>query len=191
MANDNRRLGNFGLTGIPAAPRGVPQIEVEFDIDADGILSVRAIDKATGKEQQITIEQSSGINDDDIERMRDEAEKFKEQDEAAKEAADKRNLADQSTWQAEKMLTENEDMIEADEKSSIEEKVEAVKEALKGESLEVIDSAVEELNKVIQPVAQRVYEAKAAEQQQEQAQPQPPQGDGGDDVIDADFEVKE
>ena len=189
MARDNRKLDNFTLDGIPAAPRGVPQIEVEFDIDANGILSVRAVDKATGKEQHITIEQSSGISDEDIKTMRDEADKFKEQDDAAKEKADKRNTADQSVWQAEKLIKESEDNIDEADKSAIEEKIEAAKKALEGEDLAAIDAAVEELNKTIQPVAQKMYEAAAAEEQQQpEAQPASNQGD---DVIDADFEVKE
>jgi len=189
MARDNRKLDNFTLDGIPAAPRGVPQIEVEFDIDANGILSVRAVDKATGKEQHITIEQSSGISDEDIKSMRDEADKFKEQDDAAKEKADKRNTADQSVWQAEKLIKESEDKIDEADKSAIEEKIEAAKKALEGEDLAAIDAAVEELNTTIQPVAQKMYEAAAAEEQQQpEAQPASNQDD---DVIDADFEVKE
>jgi len=189
MARDNRTLDTFTLDGIPAAPRGVPQIEVEFDIDANGILSVRAVDKATGKEQHITIEQSSGISDEDIKTMRDEADKFKEQDDAAKEKADKRNTADQSVWQAEKLIKESEDKIDEADKSAIEEKIEAAKKALEGEDLAAIDAAVEELNTTIQPVAQKMYEAAAAEEQQQpEAQPASNQDD---DVIDADFEVKE
>jgi molecular chaperone DnaK len=190
MARDNRKLDNFTLDGIPAAPRGVPQIEVEFDIDANGILSVRAVDKATGKEQHITIEQSSGISDEDIKTMRDEADKFKEQDDAAKEKADKRNTADQSVWQAEKLIKESEDKIDEADKSAIEEKIEAAKKALEGEDLAAIDAAVEELNTTIQPVAQKMYEAAAAEEQQQQPEAQPASNQD-DDVIDADFEVKE
>jgi molecular chaperone DnaK len=190
MARDNRMLDTFTLDGIPAAPRGVPQIEVEFDIDANGILSVRAVDKATGKEQHITIEQSSGISDEDIKTMRDEADKFKEQDDAAKEKADKRNTADQSVWQAEKLIKESEDKIDEADKSAIEEKIEAAKKALEGEDLAAIDTAVEELNTTIQPVAQKMYEAAAAEEQQQQPEAQPASNQG-DDVIDADFEVKE
>jgi len=189
MARDNRILDNFTLDGIPSAPRGVPQIEVEFDIDANGILSVRAVDKATGKEQHITIEQSSGISDEDIERMRDEAEKFKEQDEAAKEVADKRNTADQTVWQAEKLIKENEGKLDDADKSAIEEKIDAAKKALEGEDLAAIDTAVEELNATIQPVAQKMYEAAAAAEQQQQPDAEPVSNQ--DEVIDADFEVKE
>jgi molecular chaperone DnaK len=189
MARDNRILDNFTLDGIPSAPRGVPQIEVEFDIDANGILSVRAVDKATGKEQHITIEQSSGISDEDIERMRDEAEKFKEQDEAAKEVADKRNTADQTVWQAEKLIKESEGKLDDADKSAIEEKIDAAKKALEGEDLAAIDTAVEELNTTIQPVAQKMYEAAAAAEQQQQPDADP--ASNQDEVIDADFEVKE
>ena len=189
MARDNRILDNFTLDGIPSAPRGVPQIEVEFDIDANGILSVRAVDKATGKEQHITIEQSSGISDEDIERMRDEAEKFKEQDEAAKEVADKRNTADQTVWQAEKLIKESEGKLDDADKSAIEEKIDAAKKALEGEDLAAIDTAIEELNTTIQPVAQKMYEAAAAAEQQQQPDADP--ASNQDEVIDADFEVKE
>ena len=189
MARDNRILDNFTLDGIPSAPRGVPQIEVEFDIDANGILSVRAVDKAAGKEQHITIEQSSGISDEDIERMRDEAEKFKEQDEAAKEVADKRNTADQTVWQAEKLIKESEGKLDDADKSAIEEKIDAAKKALEGEDLAAIDTAVEELNTTIQPVAQKMYEAAAAAEQQQQPDADP--ASNQDEVIDADFEVKE
>ncbi|MBC8370606.1 MAG: molecular chaperone DnaK [Planctomycetes bacterium] len=191
MARDNRVLDTFTLDGIPPAPRGVPQIEVEFDIDANGILSVRAVDKATGKEQHITIEQSSGISDDDIERMRDEAEKFKEQDQAAKDVADKRNTADQTVWQAEKMLSENESKIDDADKTAIQEKIDSLKKALEGEDLSAIDTAVEELNSTVQPVAQKMYEASAAEQQQQEPPHAEAASNSEDDVIDADFEVKE
>jgi molecular chaperone DnaK len=189
MAKDNRVLGQFILDGIPAAPRGVPQIEVEFDIDANGILSVRAVDKATDKEQHITIEQSSGISDEDIERMRDEADKFKEQDAVAKESADKRNTADQTVWQAEKLLSENEDKIDDSDKTVVEEKIAEAKKALEGDDLPAIDAAVEELNSTIQPIAQKMYEASAAEQQQPPHAE--PASNDADEVIDADFEVKE
>lgn len=190
MAADNRTLDKFHLDGIPPAPRGVPQIEVEFDIDSNGILHVEARDKATGKEHKVRIEQSSGISDDDISRMQDEAERFKEQDEAAKAVADKRNSADQVVWQAEKLLKEQEAKIEEADKSAVEAAIEEVKEVLKGDDLSAIDSKVDALNQVLQPIAQKLYQ----ESSEPGAGPAPEQGadnsSEADDVVDADYEVK-
>jgi len=189
MAADNRTLDRFTLDGIPPAPRGVPQIEVEFDIDSNGILHVQAVDKATGKEHKVRIEQSSGLSDDDIQRMQDDAEKFKEQDEAAKGVVEKRNMADQTVWQAQKMLKENEGKIEESDKTLVEEKITAVEEALKGEDLAAIDAKVEELTQALHPIASKLYqEAEGAGQ----PGPEAPSGEesAADDVVDADFEVK-
>jgi len=190
MAADNRTLDKFHLDGIPPAPRGVPQIEVEFDIDSNGILHVEARDKATGKEHKVRIEQSSGLSDEDISRMQDEAERFKEQDEAAKAVADKRNSADQVVWQAEKLLKEQEAKIEDADKSAVEAAIEEVKEVLKGEDLSAIDSKVDALNQVLQPIAQKLYQDSA----ESDAGPAPEQGadnsHAADDVVDADYEVK-
>lgn len=190
MAADNRTLDKFHLDGIPPAPRGVPQIEVEFDIDSNGILHVEARDKATGKEHKVRIEQSSGISEEDISRMQDEAERFKEQDEAAKAVADKRNSADQVVWQAEKLIKEQEAKIEEADKTAVEAAIEEVKEALKGEDLAAIESKVEALNLVLQPIAQKLYQ----ESPEANAGPAPEQGadnsNEADDVVDADYEVK-
>ncbi|MCP4093139.1 MAG: molecular chaperone DnaK [Planctomycetes bacterium] len=190
MAADNRTLDRFTLDGIPPAPRGVPQIEVEFDVDSNGILHVHAVDKATGKEHKVRIEQSSGLSDDDIQRMQDDAEKFKEQDEAAKDVVEKRNLADQAVWQAQKMLKENEAKIDEADKTAVEEKITAVEEALKGEDMAAIDAKVEELTQALHPIASKLYS------ETEEGQPGPPPApeagadDAADDVVDADFEVK-
>jgi molecular chaperone DnaK len=189
MAGDNRTLDKFHLDGIPPAPRGVPQIEVEFDIDSNGILHVEARDKATGKEHKVRIEQSSGLNDDDIQRMQEDAERFKEQDEAAKAVADKRNSADQVVWQAEKLLKEQESKIEEADRKAVEAAIEEAKEALKGTDMAAIDAKVEALNAVLQPIAQKLYQDSAAEG----AAPEgaPAEGDEKpDDVVDADYEVK-
>ncbi|MGB0953278.1 MAG: molecular chaperone DnaK [Planctomycetota bacterium] len=194
MAADNRTLDRFTLDGIPPAPRGVPQIEVEFDIDTNGILHVHAIDKATGKEHKVRIEQSSGISEEDIQRMQDDAEKFKEQDEAAKEIVEKRNVADQTVWQAQKLMKEQGEKLDANEKEDVEAKIADLEEALKGEDMDLIDQKVEALNASLQAVAQKLYAedgdgagAGAAggpgpEAAQEES--------GNDDVVDADFEVK-
>ena len=191
MAVDNRTLGRFQLDGIAPAPRGVPQIEVEFDIDSNGILSVRATDKATNKEQHITIQDSSGLSEEEVQEMRDSAEKFKEQDVAAKENAEKRNAADQSVWAAEKLLKDHADDIEESEKEEIESKIEVVKNALKEDDISAIDSASEELMKAVHPVTQKIYEAKAAEQASAQPGAAEPVSNADQEVVDADFEVKD
>jgi len=188
MAADNRTLDKFHLDGIPPAPRGVPQIEVEFDIDSNGILHVEARDKATGKEHKVRIEQSSGITDEDINRMQEDAERFKDQDEAAKEMADKRNTADQVVWQAEKLLKEQEGKIEDADKTAVEAAIEEAKLALKESDLAAIDAKVEALNQVLQPIAAKLYQAAAAEGGE--AAPEADASDEQDDVVDADYEVK-
>ena len=189
MAHDNRTLDRFTLDGIPAAPRGVPQIEVEFDIDSNGILHVQAVDKATGKEHKVRIEQSSGLSDDDIQRMQDDAEKFKEQDEAAKGIVEKRNLADQSVWQAQKLLKENEAKIDEADRKAVEEKIEALEEALKGEDMAAIEAKMEELNQAMHPIASKLYQEGAGAPEGE-PQPAGDSGNSNEDVVDADFEVK-
>ena len=133
MAADNKSLGRFTLEGIPPAPRGIPQIEVTFDIDADGILKVSATDKATGKSQQITIHASSGLTEDEVERMRDEAKSHAEQDLQRKELAEAKNIADQSVYSGEKLLRDHGDKISADLKSELEAKIDDVKMKLNGE----------------------------------------------------------
>ena len=190
MAVDNRTLDRFTLDGIPPAPRGVPQIEVEFDVDSNGILHVQAIDKATGKEHKVRIEQSSGLSDADIQQMQDDAEKFKEQDEAAKEVVEKRNTADQTVWQAQKMLKENEAKIDAADKTLVEEKITALEEALKGEDMAAVDAKVEELTQALHPIAAKLYEAEGAEAGQSGAEAPAGEQNPAEDVVDADFEVK-
>ncbi len=193
MAKDNKTIGRFHLDGIPAAPRGVPQIEVTFDIDANGILHVSAKDKATGKEQSIRIEASSGLSDADIQRMKDEAAANADADKAEKEKIDKINAADSTIFQTEKQLKEFGDKLPADKKQPIEDALAKLKEAHKSQDVAAIDAAMAELNTVFQAASQEMYAA-ANEQGAPQGEPQadaspnPSQGGGDDEVTDVDFE---
>ena len=171
MAKDNKLIGEFNLDGISPAPRGVPQIEVTFDIDANGILNVSAIDKATGKAQNIRIEASSGLSDAEIQRMRDEAKANEAADQAAKERIEKINNADALVFQVEKFLKENGDKVPADKKSAIETPVNALKEAVKNQNIADIDKYTEELNKLMG----ELYQNMAGQQGGPQAGPQDPQ----------------
>jgi len=165
FARDNKTIGKFKLDDIPPAPRGVPQIEVTFDIDANGILHVNAKDLGTGKEQKITITASSGLSKDEIEKMRKDAEAHAEDDRKQREAVEARNEADNQVYRTEKMLRENSDKLSADDKSKIESAVAAVKEALKGNDAAAIKSAVEKLNEVWQSVSEVLYKAAAEKAQ--------------------------
>ena len=159
MAKDNKQIGIFHLDGIAPAPRGVPQIEVTFDIDANGILNVSAVDKATGKEQHIRIEASSGLSDAEIQRMRDEAKANEAADKAEKERIDKINGADALTFQAEKFLKENGDKVPADVKSEVEQNCNLLKEAVKAQNLADIDRYSEALNKAFEKMYQAGQQA--------------------------------
>ncbi len=197
MANANKTIGRFHLDSLPPAPRGVPQIEVTFDIDANGILHVTAKDKATGKEQSIRIEASSGLSDDEIKRMKAEAEANAETDKAAKERIDKLNHADSLIFQTEKQLKEFGDKLPADKKQPIEAALEKLKTAHKAQDVSGIDAATSELNTVFQAASQEMYNASQA-QGQNQGQPDGSTGQtqggasdgkkGGDEVTDVDFE---
>ena len=173
MAKDNKQIGIFHLDGIAPAPRGVPQIEVTFDIDANGILNVSAVDKATGKEQHIRIEASSSLSDAEIQRMRDEAKANEAADQAEKERIDKINNADALTFQAEKFLKENGDKVPADVKSEVETNCNALKEAVKAQNLADIDKYSEALNKAFEKMYQAGQQAGA------QGGPQGPFGPNG------------
>lgn len=162
FAKDNKTLGMFHLDGILPARRGVPQIEVTFDIDANGIVHVSAKDLGTGKEQQISITASSNMSKDDIDKAVKEAEQFAEEDKKKREAIDLRNNADQMVYQTEKMLSEDGDKFSAEDKSALETKVESLKEALKGENLDAIKSAQEDLQNKFYEVSQKLYEAAQA-----------------------------
>ena len=164
LAKDNKSIGRFHLDGIPAAPRGVPQIEVTFDIDANGILNVSAKDKGTGKEQKIRIEASSGLTEQEIQRMRDEAKANEEKDKQEKERIEKINAADSNIFATEKQLKEYGDKIPADKKSAIESTLAKLKEAHKNQDLAAIDSAIAELNQAWQAASQDIYQAQQAQQ---------------------------
>ena len=152
MANDNRTLGRFMLDGILPAPRGMPQIEVTFDIDANGILSVKALDKGTGKEQKITITVSSGLSKEEIEKMRKEGEVHAAEDAKRKEEVEVRNTADNMAYMAEKTLRDNKDKVPAELNKEIEGKVAAVREAMKGSNMDAIKQASQTLNEAMQKV---------------------------------------
>ncbi|HEY5480446.1 MAG TPA: molecular chaperone DnaK [Verrucomicrobiae bacterium] len=161
LARDNKTIGKFHLTDIPPAPRGVPQVEVTFDIDANGILHVSAKDLGTGKEQKITITASSGLSKDDIEKMRKDAEAHAEDDKKRREEIELRNEADNAVYRSEKMLKDNADKISGDDKGKIETAVKDVKEAIKGADAAVLRTASEKLNEVWQSVSAELYKAAA------------------------------
>ncbi len=179
MANDNKKLGNFKLDGIDSAPRGMPQIEVSFDIDANGILHVSAKDKKTGKEQKITIKDSSGLSDDEIDRMKREAEENADADKERQEQVETRNQADTGVYAAEKFLKENGDKLSDDTKENLEKATEELKEKLPGDDLETIKAANEKLQEAVQAAAGEVYKATTEAEQAEQAEGGQP-ADGGD-----------
>jgi molecular chaperone DnaK len=195
IAKDNKTIGRFHLDGIPPSPRGIPQIEVAFDIDANGILNVSAKDKGTGKSQSIRIEASSGLTEEEIKKMKAEAEVNAEADRIAKERIDKLNQADTLIFQTEKQLKEYGDKIPADKKKPIEDALNELKEAHKKEDLAGIDTSSKKLNDVFQAASQEMYSAAGAQQQQqnepgaEQQQQGGQQGGGTDgEVTDVDFE---
>ena len=194
MAADNKTLGRFQLTGIAPAPRGVPQIEVTFDIDANGIVNVSAKDLGTGQEQKITITSSSNMSKEDIEKAVKEAEQFASADKARKDEVDARNGADQMIYQAEKALSDLGDKVSESEKAPVQAAIEKLKNTLKGNDLAAIKADTEEVQKAFYAISEKLY----------QQQPQQPTGDagatggaagasgsnnGGDDVVDADYEV--
>lgn len=158
MAQDNKSLGRFILDGIPAAPRGVPQIEVSFDIDANGILSVKAKDKASGKEQSIRIEASSGLSDEEIEKMKKDAEMHADEDKKKKEMVEVKNTAETTIYSAEKTIKDFSDKIEEAQKKELEEKIEAVKKVKDGEDMEAIKKATEELSQAAQKIGTELYQ---------------------------------
>jgi molecular chaperone DnaK len=187
MAAQNRTIGRFHLDGIPPAPRGVPQIEVTFDIDANGILNVAAKDKATGKEQKIRIEASSGLSDDEIKRMKNEAEANAEADKKAKEEAEKLNQADSMIFQSEKQLKEFGDKIPADKKSAIEGALTELKAAHQSRDLNQIETALTSINAAWAAASEDMYKAS-----QESGAQGAGAADGnnaaGPEVTDVDFE---
>jgi molecular chaperone DnaK len=192
MAQGNKSLGRFHLDGIPPAQRGIPQIEVTFDIDANGILHVSAKDKGTGKSQQIRIEASSGLTDDEIKRMKEEAEANADADRKAKEEVEKINQADSLIFQTERQLKEYGDKLPEDKKAPIEQALNKLREAHKNRDIAGIDSSMAELNNVWQAASEEIYKATQQSSQpgnEQQGQPGPEQGKGPDqEVTDVDFE---
>jgi len=200
FARDNKSLGTFHLDGIPPAPRGVPQIEVTFDIDANGILNVSAKDLGTGKEQKIAITGSSGLSKDEIDKMRQDAEAHAEDDKRARELAELRNNADNLAYQCEKQLNELGEKVSADQKQTVQDAIKEVREALKGEDTDAIKRATENLQTRFQAISAELYKQAAANQPSSGAagagagagpDPSEPKKEGkeGDHVVDADFEV--
>jgi molecular chaperone DnaK len=199
MAIDNRTLGRFDLVGIPPAPRGIPQIEVTFDIDANGIVHVSAKDMGTGKEQSIKIQASSGLSEEEIQKKVKDAEAHAEEDKKKKGLVEARNKADQIVYTTEKTLKDYGDKVSDDEKKNIEEKIEKVKQAAKGENAEEINKSIDELMQASHKIAEQMYKQTAGAQQQAGPQ-EPPKEEkkeekkedkdkGKEGAVDADFEV--
>ena len=194
MALHNKTIGRFQLTGIPPAPRGMPQVEVTFDMDANGILNVSAQDKATGKEQSIKIEASGGLSDQEIDKMVHDAESHAEEDRMQKELIDARNMADQQAYQAERLIEENGDKISDDAKAKLQGAIEQVRGVTDGEDLEAIAGASKELEAALHEVSAELYQQSAAEAPGEtpgDAAPSPETDGAGEGAVDAEFEVVE
>ncbi|MCH8879949.1 MAG: molecular chaperone DnaK [Planctomycetes bacterium] len=202
MAAHNRSLGQFNLVGIPAAPRGMPQVEVSFDIDANGILTVSAKDKATGKENKIEIKDSSGLSPEEIDKMKSDAEQFAEEDKKQREVVDARNQADHLVYTTEQTLKEHGDKVPAEELAAAETAVNQTKEAMKGDDADAIKKSMENLMTASQALGKIMYEEAAKQTQAGAAQQTDADGEPvgaaaatddkkDDDVIDAEFEVKE
>ena len=197
MAGDNRTLGRFQLTGIPPAPRGVPQIEVTFDIDANGILNVSAKDLGTGKEQSIEIKASSGLSEEEVKRMVKDAEAHAAEDEKKKKLIDLRNQADHAIYTTEKTLKEHGGKVDASVRAEIEQAINRLKDAQKSDDARTIESAMENLTQVSFKLGEAVYRATGKRPEAEQRTADVGAGRGGgsaggksDDVIDAEYEVK-
>ncbi|HEX7593401.1 MAG TPA: Hsp70 family protein, partial [Anaerolineae bacterium] len=174
MAADNKTLGRFSLDGIPPSPRGVPQIEVTFDIDANGIVNVAAKDKATGREQKITITASSGLSKEEIDKMVKEAARFSDEDKKRKEEVEVRNNADSAVYQSEKMLRDLGDKVPADVKAEVEPKIAALKTAMGGRDVADIKTKTEDLAKSLQKIGEKMYQQTGGA-----GTPPPPGADGG------------
>jgi molecular chaperone DnaK len=193
MAASNKTLGRFELVGIPPAPRGVPQIEVTFDIDANGIVNVSAKDQATGKEQSIQITASSGLSDEEIEKLVKDAELHAEDDKKKKELVEARNSADALIYSTEKSIKDLGDKVDSATKTKVEEATAALRKAMEGENTEEIKRLSDELTQTSHKLAEAMYQqAAGAGQQQEGAGPEAAQADASasadEDVVDADFE---
>jgi molecular chaperone DnaK len=191
MANDNRLLDQFNLDGIPPAPRGMPQIEVSFDIDANGILNVSAKDKATGKQHKVKIQQSSGLSESEIERMRKDADSHADEDKQKRELAEARNKAEHLAYQTEKVMKEHADKLDSGSKSAVEAAIKQVKDAAQGSDVAAIQTAVSNLEQASHALSKHMYDAAqaAASQGGDGTRPAPGAA-ANDDVIDAEFEKK-
>ena len=192
MAADNKTLGNFQLTNIPPAPRGIPQIEVTFDIDANGIVNVKAKDLGTNKEQSITITASTNLSDDEIDRMMKEAEANKEADEKRKESAEVKNDAEQMIFATEKSLKDLGDKVSSEDKEKAENQIKELREALNGDDIEAIKTKKDALSETAMAFATKVYEeaAKAQQENNTETAAEDKKEDKKDDAIDAEFEEK-
>ena len=188
MASDNKLLGQFDLIGIPSAPRGVPQVEVAFDIDANGIVNVSATDKGTGKEQQIRIQASGGLSDDDIDRMVKEAEEHAEEDKTRREEVEAKNHAEALVNQVEKSLSEHGDKVAEEEKSEIDADLAALKEALESDDAEAIKSKFEALSNSSMKLGEAIYKAEQAATEATAGDSSGPSDPDDDSIVDADFE---
>ena len=194
MAADNKTLGRFTLSGIASARRGVPQIEVTFDIDANGIVKVTALDKATNKEANITITASTNLSDDEIDNAVKEAERFAEEDKKKKEEVETRNNAEQAIYQTEKSMEELNEKIAEEDKTLVTEKLEALKSVKDGDDLEAVKKATEELTNEFYNVSSKIYQAEAEAAQAAQGQDgegQSTEGPEGDNVVDAEYTVED
>ncbi|MEK8129404.1 molecular chaperone DnaK [Paenibacillus filicis] len=189
MANDNKTLGRFILGDIPTAPRGIPQIEVTFDIDANGIVNVSALDKGTGKSQKITITSSSGLSDEEIDRMMKDAESHAEEDRKRKETVEARNNADQLVYSVDKTIKDLGDKVDQAEIAKANEGKEKLKKALEGDNLDEIKAASEELTEIVQQLSVKLYEQAAQAQGAGEAGGEPQGASKKDNVVDADYEV--
>jgi len=199
MARDNTSLGKFQLVGIPPAPRGMPQIEVTFDIDASGILNVKAKDLGTSKEQKITITASTGLSDEEIEKKVKESEKYAEEDKKIKEKIEQKNKADNLIYSIEKTMKDSGDKLSEEEKSKVEEDIKTLRKAIEEDNLENIKAGIEKLTESSHKLAEEIYKKTAAEQSQQQTQSQgetaeekkeEAKNEGEEKVVDADFEVE-
>ena len=187
MAADNRTLGRFMLDGILPAPRGLPQVEVSFDIDANGILSVRAQDKGTGKEQKITITASSGLSKEEVESMRREAESHAAEDAKRREEIETRNTADTLAYTAEKTLREQKDKIPSDLNQEVEDKVKAVRSALQGTDIDAVRRATQELSDVMQKIGAAIYKQQPPPGEEPPSEGEPPGKEEGEGTVEGEF----
>jgi molecular chaperone DnaK len=196
MAVNNKTIGRFQLTGIPPAPRGIPQIEVTFDIDANGILHVSAQDKATGKEQKIKIEASSGLSDQDIDKMIKDAESHAEDDKVRRDEVDTRNRADSLIYQTEKSISEMEDKIDPELKSKLNGAIERCRTALKGTDINEIKNSTEDLTRIWHDAANQIYQQQASESDMASSTADTGENpekteENAEEVVEADYEVVE